>query len=190
MNKVGVLDNNVFIIYEINLKISKCLIILHSFYINTMKVNFLLPFFLIFFFISNSQSHKNENAIRNEISFPDNVLPPVSQKERKMIVEVFGNKADEFVFKNEEFLKDIKHLLRNRIRIFEITDEKKQKKTKLLSQVDLYLKHNKNLQRDKTFDISTFNPLKYKLDFFANGTYLYKIDNTDYFIQITSQYRK
>ncbi len=93
------------------------------------------------------------------------------------------------VLNNPEFLKDIKHLLRNRIEIYEEADVSKQKKTKLLSQVSLNKTYNSNLKRDLSFNRDTFNPLKYQLDFFEKGTYLYQIDNTNYFILVTSQYR-
>jgi hypothetical protein len=107
-----------------------------------------------------------------------------------MIKEVYKDQADEIVFNNPTYLKDLKNLLRNRIKIYSEDDVSKQKKCQLLSDVDLNNKYNQNIQRDTQFNEDEFNPLKYNLDFFSNGTYLYKIDNTNYFIQVTSQYRK
>lgn len=126
---------------------------------------------------------------KTTIDYPSNVDAPLSKVEKAMINEVYQSKANQEVFNNIEFLKDIKHLLRNRILIYEENNPKAQKKTTLLSEVPLFNDYNKNLKRDERFNISDFNPLKYKLDFFANGTYLYRVDNTNYFIQITSQHR-
>lgn len=151
------------------------------------KILLLTALFLLTF---NINSQTNKSAIRSAIEFPENVDAPLTEKEKKMINEVYQSKADEIVFSQEDFLKDIKHLLRNRILLYEDTDAKTQKKCKLLSEVPLLNIYNENLKRDTKFDLSSFNPLKYQLDFFANGTYVYRIDNTNYFIQITSQYRK
>ncbi|VAW36026.1 hypothetical protein MNBD_GAMMA01-1060, partial [hydrothermal vent metagenome] len=38
------------------------------------------------------------------------------------------------------------------------------------------------------FNKNTFNPLKYTFDFYSRGGYMYKVDNTNYFIIIKSQY--
>ncbi|WP_439152035.1 hypothetical protein [Winogradskyella sp.] len=148
------------------------------------KLLILLPVLFISFSVF-SQDSKNV-----PISFPDNVDAPLSKKEKAMIDEVYQSNANELVYQNANFLKDIKHLLRNRITIYKDTNPKTQKHSKLLSEVPLFNEYNSDLQRDSTFDFNSFNPLKYKLDFFTKGTYVYRIDNTDYFIQITSQYRR
>ena len=149
-----------------------------------MKKILLLLTIFILAFNGYGQNHKST------IQFPENVDKPLTKKEKIMIKEVYQSKAKEIVFSKQDYLKDIKHLLRNRITIYIDNNVKTQKKCKLLSEVPLLNTYNKNLKRDTKFDISTFNPLKYQLDFFARGTYLYRIDGTNYFIQITSQYRK
>jgi len=147
------------------------------------KLYVLIPLFLVAF----SVSAQNKTGI--EINYPENVTPELTKKEKSFIKEVYGSKAKKIVFDNDKFLKDIKHLLRNRVTIYEDANPKTQKKCKLLSQIELFDEHNKNLKRDTAFDPNDFNPLKYKLDFFANGTYVYRVDNTNYFIQVTSQHR-
>jgi len=144
----------------------------------------LLSFFSLFVFISNAQQ---KSGIK--IHYPDNVNSPLTASEKEKIDEVYQSKADELVYNNDKFLKDVKHLLRNRITIYEDKNEKTQKKCKLLSEIPLSNTYNKDLKRDESFDINSFNPLKYQLAFFDKGTYVYRIDGTDYFIQITSQYR-
>lgn len=124
------------------------------------------------------------------IDYPNNVEAPLTTKEKAMIDEVYQSKAKELVYDNEDFLKDIKHLLRNRITIYQDNNPKTQKYGKMLSDVPLFNEYNRNLKKEEVVDLENFNPLKYQLDFFSNGTYVYRIDNTDYFIQVTSQYRK
>lgn len=150
-------------------------------------MNYKLLLFASLFLLSISVFSQDRSG---PINFPDNVDEPLTKKEKTMIDEVYQSKAKKVVFDDEEFLKDIKHLLRNRITIYEDNNPETQKKCKLLSQVPLNTEYNENLKRDVKFDIVNFNPLKYQLDFFSKGTYLYRIDNTNYFILVTSQYRK
>ncbi|WP_179005412.1 hypothetical protein [Winogradskyella forsetii] len=147
---------------------------------------FLLVLPLLFFSIATFSQNKSGITIQ----YPENVEAPLTKEEKAMIEEVYQSKTKELVYDDEQFLKDIKHLLRNRITIYQDSNPKTQKKGMLLSDTPLFNKHNKDLKRDVDFDLKNFNPLKYELDFFANGTYVYRIDNTDYFIQVTSQHRK
>lgn len=130
-----------------------------------------------------------EKTDRTLIPYQDNLRAPLTKRELQMVTEVFGGETKSMVLDDAAYLNDIKNLLRNRISIQEVTEPSKQKKTKLLSQIPLNKTYNSNLTRDNNFDKGSFNPLKYQLDFFENGTYLYKVDNTNYFIQVTSQYR-
>ncbi|WP_339626784.1 hypothetical protein [uncultured Winogradskyella sp.] len=148
-----------------------------------LKSLILLPFLIVSFLTFAQEQTKIK------IDYPQNIEAPLNKEEKVMIKEVFQSKSKALVFNNETFLKDIKHLLRNRILIYEELNPKSQKQTKMLSEVPLFDDYNKNLKRDSKFDITSFNPLKYKLDFFAKGTYVYRIDGTNYFIQVTSQYR-
>ncbi|MEM6515063.1 MAG: hypothetical protein AAF688_02690 [Bacteroidota bacterium] len=152
-------------------------------------------FFLTVLTVSSQNSIKNALAEQSEndrigVVYKSNLTEPVNDSELKKIKEVFGSRADELVLNNSAYLKDLKHLLRNRILIYEMNDLSKQKKTKLLSEVPLNKTYNSGITRDVKFDIENFNPLKYQLDFFSKGTYVYQVDGTDYFIQITSQYRQ
>ncbi|NNE32716.1 MAG: hypothetical protein HKN40_10130 [Winogradskyella sp.] len=148
-----------------------------------LKLSLLLPI-LIVCFLANSQQKNNIS-----INYPQNVEAALSSKEKAMIEEVYKTESKALVFDNPKYLKELKHLMRNRILIYKEDNAKFQKQTKLLSEVPLFNDYNKDLKRDINFNSSEFNPLKYKLDFFANGTYVYRIDNTNYFIQITSQHR-
>lgn len=148
------------------------------------KLHLILP--LLFFSIATFSQVKSGTSIQ----YPENVEAPLTKKEKAMIEDVYQAKTKELVYDNEQFLKDIKHLLRNRITIYKESNPKTQKKGMLLSDAPLFNEYNKDLKRDVDFDVENFNPLKYQLDFFANGTYVYRVDDTDYFIQVTSQHRK
>jgi len=105
-----------------------------------------------------------------------------------LLKEVYQDKLDKYILSQPHRVKGFKHLLRNRLVIKKMPSLKKQDdKYTLLSDVDLFDSYNKNLKRDKSFDINTFNPLKYNLEFFRVGSVIYKIDNTEYYIVIKSQ---
>jgi len=131
-----------------------------------------------------------ENNFRETIVFNDNVEAELTNKELQMITEVFGDQTQTLVLNNPTYLQDLKNLLRNRITVFKVEEASKQKQTNLLSEIPLSSMYGQTLTRDTVFDEATFNPLKYQLEFFSNGTFLYRVDHTDYFIKVTSQYRK
>ncbi len=145
----------------------------------------------LIFVVVSLVSYLSFSQINNNIpiKYPLNVESPLSNAEKAMIEEVYQSQSEALIYNNPKALKDIKHLLRNRILIYKESNTKYQKKTKLLSQIPLNNQYNSNLKRDVVFNKERFNPLKYQLDFFKNGTYLYRIDKTDYFIQVTSQFR-
>jgi len=143
---------------------------------------------LLVFNLSNSQADVVEQTYES-VKYHENVNTSLTDKELSQIEEVYGDMTQTLILDNPQRLKDIKHLLRNRIEIYTEDDLGKQKQTKYLSEVLLFNKYNKDLKRDAEFDLETFNPLKYSLAFFGKGTYIYRIDNTNYFIQVTSQYR-
>lgn len=124
------------------------------------------------------------------VFYRGNVDEPLRKDELQKIRDVFGNRTQNLVLENQTYLRDIKNLLRNRIKIIEINDISKQKKATLLSEVPINKTFNPNLARDLKFKPRHFNALKYQLEFFSRGTYLYHVDHTNYFIQISSQYRR
>ncbi|WP_179354625.1 hypothetical protein [Winogradskyella vidalii] len=158
-----------------------------------MKLKSLLLLPLMFLSISTfSQGDKSipQDDTNIIIDYPDNVKAPLTKNEKALIDEVYQSKAQTLVYDDAKYLKDVKHLLRNRITIYEDGNPKTQKKGMMLSDIPLFDSYNKDLKRDENFNVENFNPLKYQLDFFAKGTYVYRVDNTNYFIQVTSQYRK
>lgn len=144
---------------------------------------------LLVFNLSNAQTDVTEQTYKS-VKYHENVNTSLTNKELSQIKEVYGDMTETLILNNPQRLKDIKHLLRNRIEIYTVEDLGKQKQTNYLSEILLFNKYNQNLKRDTKFDLETFNPLKYSLAFFGKGTYIYRIDNTNYFIQVTSQYRQ
>ena len=86
-------------------------------------------------------------------------------------------------------VKDIKHILRNRVVIQEHPG-KDLSSLKPLSSVPLFTNYNKGLTRDSFFDANNFNILKYSFDFYSRSkeTGYYRIDNTNYLISIKPQH--
>lgn len=156
-----------------------------------MKIK--LPFLLIFSLCllvantcySQSKSIKQSHAI---INYGANVDAPLNNKELKQLQEVYGNKLEAYVLSKPQRLKDIKHLLRNRIEVKLISNPRDQKQSGFLSEVPLFDYYVKDLKREKTFNPNDFNPLKYLFNFYASESYMYRVDNTNYFIFIKSQH--
>lgn len=121
--------------------------------------------------------------------FDDNVNMPLTAKERAQIIEVYGDYADKFIFSKPHRLKSVKHLLRNRIIIKQVTNTNDRKPCTKLSEVTLCDGFVEGLERDKTFDPETFNPLKYNFEFYSRSASMYQVDNTNYYIIIKSQYQ-
>jgi hypothetical protein len=109
-----------------------------------------------------------------------------AQEIDKRIVEVYGNHLEHILKNDPERLIKLNDLLENRVSI--ITSQKSgNDKYPKLSSVALLNKYNPDLIRDDVFDASTFNVLKYDLNFFTNTSSIYRIDNTDFLIVIKAQ---
>ena len=109
-----------------------------------------------------------------------------AQQANAKIQEVYGDKYQEISTNDPERIKLLSDLLENRIKIVEVSSVGEDKYPKL-SSVSLLNKYNPNLTRDVAFDMNTFNPLKYNLNFFSTKTEVYRIDNTDYLLVIQPQ---
>lgn len=141
-------------------------------------------FLCLLSFNGYAQKHKDKNT--TIVSFKPNVNLPLTLDEEKLIKEVYQDKFSSQVLNNPERLKNIKNILRNRVEIKRLPNFPKQ--VKLLSEVSLFNKYNAKLKR-KRFDKDKFNPLSYNFDFYSNSTQIYRVDNTDYYIVIKSQYQ-
>jgi len=93
-----------------------------------------------------------------------------------------------YVLDKPSRVKDIKHILRNRIFIGK-KSLTPQVKYPLLSTVKLFNIYNKNLIKPH-FDKETFNPLIYNFNFGSKSELIYRVDNSDYIIIIKSKFRR
>ena len=126
-----------------------------------------------------------ENSTRM-VNFKANVQFPLNSYEEELIREVYKDAYDSQVLNNPERLRNLKDILRNRVSVQYLPSF--QKEVKSLSEVSLFNKYNPKIKR-KRFDKDNFNPLSYNFDFFSKSPQIYRVDNTDYYIVIKSQYQ-
>lgn len=99
--------------------------------------------------------------------------------------EVYGSYWNELVKVDSDRQKVLTDLLENRVQISEVPYSEGEKYEKL-SSVPLFNKYNSELKRDVTFDVNTFNILKYDMNFFSKRELIYRVDGTNYIIYIKS----
>lgn len=136
-------------------------------------------------FTVNGQS-VSKISVSKTVVFKPNVSFPLNGTEKKMLTEVYGESLKENILDSPQRLKSIKNILRNRVEVLSISNYSKD--YKLLSQVPLFDKYNASLKRE-IFNSSKFNPLKYSFDFYTKQTQVFRVDNTDYYVVIKSQYQ-
>ncbi|WCO02429.1 hypothetical protein [Psychroserpens ponticola] len=155
-----------------------------------MNIKFLLPLAFIFSVLtvntSFSQSSQKQKPLQHVV-YNSNVDAPLTSIELKQIKEVYGEHAEEDILSKPQRLKDVKHILRNRVEVIEHLGKDLSSFTNL-STVPLFNHYNKTLNRDALYNASTFNPLKYQFNFYSReGSKTYRFDNSPYLIIIKSQ---
>lgn len=158
-----------------------------------MKKLRLLAYLSFFLVLANStiifaQTKKYQHQTR--VEFKDNVDAPLTAKERRQIEEIYGEHMYKEILNRPNRLRSIKNILRNRVVIYKAEDAKSHKDCQLLSSVDLFNHFVPDLKRDEFFMKENFNPLKYEFSFFSRHSSLIRVDNTDYYIYIKSQFSK
>ncbi|MEJ6791580.1 MAG: hypothetical protein QNK89_02265 [Lacinutrix sp.] len=156
-----------------------------------MKLKLLYTFALLFainIISVSAQSSKKQQPLKI-VNYGENINNPLTAKELSFINEVYLDKAQTLVLSKPQRVKDIKHILRNRVYIQEHVG-KDLSPYKLLSTVPLFNNYNKELRRDTFFDSNKFNVLKYSFDFYSRNKKVmtYRIDNTNYLINIKPQH--
>ena len=152
--------------------------------------NFALTILLLFLSCSFAHSQSAKRPSQKAAYFAENVKMPLSQDEENKLKEVFADSYQNYILNIPAHLKRYKNLLRNRVEILKLDKKIDQKECSLLSQIALFDAFNKNLKRDLVFNKNNFNPLKYNFNFFSKGNLLYRVDNTNYFILIKSQFER
>ncbi|WP_034061763.1 hypothetical protein [Lacinutrix jangbogonensis] len=156
-----------------------------------MKIKLLYTFaFLFAFSIYNVTGQSQKKQPLKVINYGENINAPLTEKELSFIKEVYADKAEEYVLNRPQRLKDIKHILRNRIYINEHKN-KDLSHFKLLSSVPLFNDYNKELKKEVFFNANDFNVLKYSFDFYSRNENIltYRVDNTNYLVNIKPQHQ-
>lgn len=153
-----------------------------------MNSKLLFPLVLLCALLSAPSVFSQSSRKQKIVSYDDNVNHPLTSSESAMIDEVYGDKANDYVYNRPRSLKNIKNILRNRVEIKVISNPRDQKECTLLSDVPLMDYYVDGLQRETSFNPQNFNPLKYLFNYNSYGSHMYRVDNTDYFILIKSQH--
>jgi len=153
-----------------------------------MKIIF---FNIVFFVLSivSSYGQKSGNIKTSQpIVFNTNLKADFSTAEMNMLKEVYGLSLESEILSRPTRVLAMKEILRNRVIIKQISNPKGQKPCPLLSEIPLFDAFVSNIQRDDVFDPVEFNPLKYNFEFHYPGIQRFRVDNTNYFITIKSQF--
>ena len=137
-----------------------------------LKYLLLLPFFFTFSFIF-SQSGKHNSWI---IELGDNVNYPLTNKETLFIKSALGDEAFNRIISIKALEKNIKDILRSRVQILTKRFYPSEKIPKLSSIT--------NSNSPQVFNINNFNPLFYDFDFDSFESQIYRVDGTNYIINI------
>ena len=135
---------------------------------------------------SQNKSKKTQNS--EVIIFNKNTAESFSVKELQMLKEVYGNELQKEILNRPSRVLSVKEILRNRVLIQEVSDPKYQKPCTMLSDIPVFDAFVKDLERDKYFDLLSFNPLKYDFKFHSPSIQLIRVDDTDIFITIKPQH--
>ena len=138
-----------------------------------MKLNYfvLLTLFIPFLFFSQSEKH---NSWIIELS--DNVNNPLTEKEIIFIKSAMGEEVFNKIINYNALKINIKDILRNRVQIITKRFYPSEKLPKLSSIT--------NSNSPQIFNKNNFNPLLYDFDFESFEFQIYRVDGTDYLINI------
>lgn len=135
---------------------------------------------------SSSQTKHVPTALK-PINYNENVFQPLTSAELSFIQEVYAEHTEKDILEKPQRLIDIKNVLRNRVEIIHAPGKDLTSFVKL-SQVPLFKTYNPSLIRDVSYNVKSFNPLKYQFNFdSAQGPKTYWLDDSDYLIVIKSQ---
>ena len=98
------------------------------------------------------------------------------------VAYVHGN---DYVANNPTLVSAWGKVMTNRIEYL-VAEQDQNEKFPLLSSIPLMTKSNPAVQGAdfENFNVNTFNPLTYNLDFFSDRTFVYRIDGTEYLMII------
>tara|TARA_B100001175_G_C19512590_1_gene644893 strand:+ start:2615 stop:3049 length:435 start_codon:yes stop_codon:yes gene_type:complete len=132
----------------------------------------------IFIFILSTLSTFTQNKKGNNwiIDFNENVNKPFTVTESNNIIEAFGEESFTRIKKNTVLEKNIKDILRNRVKVLikEFQANENIPKLSSISEINFPTRFTKQ----------EFNPLVYDFDFNDKKNQIFRVDKTDYIIII------
>ena len=139
-----------------------------------MKLKYftLLPLIFTFSFIF-SQSDKHNPWI---IELGESVANPLTKQEIRFIKSALSEEAYYRIINVKALEQNIKDILRNRVQILT--------KKYFISEKFPKLSTISNSNSSQTFNKHNFNPLLYDFDFESFESQIYRVDGTDYIINI------
>lgn len=117
-----------------------------------------------------------------EADFKQRRYRPLIQNFEKFVREAYGNKADELIFNRPARLKTVKNIYKNSVIVVE-TSQKVPEHYSSFSQIELVKRYNPSVTR-RFFSPDTFNPLKFKFNFYSKERQFFHVEGTQYFIII------
>ena len=112
--------------------------------------------------------------------YNDNVNLPLTKIEIDKIESAYGKNYLNKIISSKSLLKDIKDILRNRVKV-QIETNKDISKFPIISSVKF---NDENLIVEKKFSFENFNPLKYNFNFYLKTKQIYRVEETNYIIII------
>ena len=134
---------------------------------------------------SNKSSSEN-NSYNWIVDYPDNIRLPFTNLEIQKLKYIYGDQLKKYVLDKPSRVKDIKHILRNRV-VIQNEDVKDISNYPLLSTVSIFDVFNNSI-KFPLFNKDNFNPLIYNFNFNSKTRLIYRVDNTNYLIVIKSKF--
>jgi hypothetical protein len=134
---------------------------------------------------SNKSSSEN-NSYNWIVDYPDNIRLPFTNLEIQKLKYIYGDQLKKYVLDKPSRVKDIKHILRNRV-VIQNEDVKDISNYPLLSTISVFDVFNNSIQFP-LFNKDNFNPLIYNFNFNSKTRLIYRVDNTNYLIVIKSKF--
>jgi len=150
-----------------------------------LKDHIVILCFLLVSFVGLSQTTKREPI--SVINYSENVNSPFTLSELKMLKGFYKDNFEDYVIKNSNLKKALKHLIRNRIVIKKMPGWETVTKYKDLPTIRMH-NDDPSLNKNGTFNKTLFNPFNYEFQFFSEVTQLFRIEQTDYFLIIKPQH--
>ena len=157
------------------------------------KINFIIIFYFSINLVFSQENNNLKSVDINKkysynwvVDHPKNIQLPFTNLEIQKIEYVYGDQLKKYVLDKPSRVKDIKHILRNRV-VIRNEDVKDISNYPLLSTVSIFDVFNNSI-KFPLFNKDNFNPLIYNFNFNSKTRLIYRVDNTNYLIVIKSKF--